>query len=71
MDSRKEILEYLEDCPDDIKQYIDGVLDDIESIVSDATKECDELYNSELCTRDLYMVEAVNDKLTELASKLY
>lgn len=71
MDNRKDILEYLEDCPDDIKQYIDGVLDDIESIVSDANKECDELYNSELCTHDLNMVEAVNDKLTELASKLY
>ena len=30
MDNRKDILEYLEDCPDDIKQYIDGVLRELE-----------------------------------------
>jgi hypothetical protein len=33
VDNRADILQYLEDCPDDIKQYINGILLDIETVV--------------------------------------
>ena len=71
MDSREKILEYLEDCPDDIKQYIDVVLRELEGTIDNIILDTD-VINCDMTPESLdRQVELIRDKLHVLSDKLY